>query len=375
MRRDFGLPQPERRIGLSAHDFAQAASAPKLALTRAFKSEGTPTVPARWLLRLDSLMSAAGGEPRAIRPGHWLGWQRALDRPEGPAKPLPPPAPKPPVAWRPRRLSVTEIESWMRDPYAIYARHVLRLRPLDPLDEDPSAADRGSFIHRALDRFLAQHRQGLPENAVERLLALGAEAFGQALERPGVRAFWWPRFERIAAWFVAHERTRRVLVAAVHSEVAGELVLDGPRGPFRLFGRADRIDRLAEGGLAIIDYKTGQLPSAGDVASGFAPQLALEAAMAEAGAFPGIAAAAVAELAFWRLSGGEPPGEVKPLKGDARRLAREAREGLDALVAAFDEEATSYAARPRPEQAPLYSDYIHLARVKEWSALGGAGEG
>jgi ATP-dependent helicase/nuclease subunit B len=371
MRQEFGLPQPERRIGLSAHDFAELAAAPSLLLSRALKSEGTPTVPARWLLRLDSLLRAVGRGPEAIPTGPWLAWQAALDRPDGPAQPLPPPEPRPPVAWRPRRLRVTDIEHWMRDPYAIYARYVLGLRALDALDEDPGAAHRGRFIHDALDRFVATHPDALPADAREQLLALGAEAFGAALERPGVRAFWWPRFERIAAWFVAHEAVRRLGLSATQSEIAGEMTFPAPGGDFILAGRADRIDRLAQGGLAIIDYKTGQPPKAQDVQAGFAPQLPLEAALAEAGGFPGVAAEPVVELAIWRLTGGDPPGEEKPLKGEPVRLAREALMGLKALVAAFDAETTPYAARPRPAHAPRYSDYVHLARVKEWAALGG----
>jgi ATP-dependent helicase/nuclease subunit B len=374
MRGDFGLPEPERRIGLAAHDFAQACAGPQVVLTRALKVEGTPTVPSRWLLRLDNLLRATGLAWDTAEAARWLAWQRALDETGGPPQPTEPPAPRPPVAARPRRLRVTEIETWMRDPYAIYARRILRLEPLDPLDADPGAAERGSFIHRALDLFLRRYPKKLPADAVERLLALGAEAFGPALERPGVRAFWWPRFERVAQWFVANERERRALVAASHSEVRGTLTLPGPAGPFTLVGKADRIDRLEAGGLAIIDYKTGTTPTAAEVAAGFAPQLPLEAAMAAEGAFHEVPAGEVRELAFWRLSGGAPAGEERPLSGDPAALARAAMDGLKRLIAAFDDPATPYAARPRPDWAPRYSDYEHLARIKEWSSPGEGGE-
>ena len=371
MRRAFGLPAPERSIGLSAHDFAQAATAPEVVLTRAERVEGAPTVPSRWLSRLDTVLKALGLEHRLDRDaGQWLGWVRALDEPEA-VRPVTPPEPRPPLAARPRRLSVTEIETWMRDPYAIYARHVLGLRPLDPVAADPGAAERGQFIHRALDGFVRDWPGALPADAVERLLDHGRTAFGDLLARPEVWAFWWPRFERIARWFVATERLRRPGARPLATEVSGHLIFDSRGGAFTLTAKADRIDRLADGRLALIDYKTGAVPAATDVALGFAPQLPLEAALAECGGFNGIAAALVGELAFWRLSGSDPAGEEKPLRGDPSALARTAHGGLEALIRAFDDPATPYRARPRPRHAPRFDDYAHLARVQEWSASSG----
>jgi ATP-dependent helicase/nuclease subunit B len=374
MRATFGLPEAERRIGLSAHDFAQAAAAREVVLTRALKVDGTPSVPARWLLRLDALLAAGGVALETATPARWLGWQKKLDEAPGPPAPSAPPAPRPPLAARPRRLSVTEIETWMRDPYGIYARHVLGLKALEPLDADPGAAERGSFIHAALDRFVREFADALPGDALAELLRIGTAAFGPALERPGVRAFWWPRFERVAAWFVEREGQRRALLAGSRTEVRGLMTLATRGEPFLLAAKADRIDRLQAGGLVIIDYKTGRLPHPAEVAAGLAPQLPLEAAMALAGAFREVPGEAVAELAFWRLSGGTPAGEECRIEGDVQELARSARAGLLALIERFDDEATPYAARPRPEVGPAFSDYEHLARVKEWSA-GGASSG
>src|SRR5262245_50134578 len=90
-----------------------------------------------------------------------------------------PPAPRPPVATRPRELSVTRVETWMRDPYSIYARHILKLRPLDPLDASPGLAERGIFIHSALDEFVRTLPGPLPPDALERLLALGRQRFAE----------------------------------------------------------------------------------------------------------------------------------------------------------------------------------------------------
>lgn len=194
----------------------------------------------------------------------------------------------------------------MRDPYGIYARHVLNLRALDPLDADPGAADYGSLVHDALEQFIRAYPGDLPEDACNRLIDIGREVFDEHLAQPGVWAFWWPRFERIAKWFVEQETKRRGRVQEMHVEVTGQTELEGPAGPFILRAKADRIDLLRDGSLAILDYKTGAPPSAREVAAGFAPQLPLEAVIARRGGFPGIAAGKkVSELLYWRLKGGD----------------------------------------------------------------------
>ncbi|MBV9521725.1 MAG: double-strand break repair protein AddB, partial [Alphaproteobacteria bacterium] len=372
MRRAFGLPPPERQIGIAAHDFAQALGAGAVVLTRSARAEGAPTVPSRWLLRLETVLRAAGLDMAQQELGSVLQWQAGLDLPER-RRAVKPPEPRPPVAARPRRLSVTEIETWMRDPYGIYARHVLKLRALDPLDADPGAAERGELIHAALDAFVKAYPAELPDDACARLMEIGRARFGAALSRPGVWAFWWPRFGRIAQWFVAAEARRRAMLAESRGEVRGSLTLRGPAGPFELVCKADRIDRRRDGDLVIIDYKTGIVPKYDTIEHGFAPQLPLEAAIAAAGGFTAIAAAPVAELQHWRLIGGEIAGEVKPVAEEAARiaaLADAALAGVTALVVRFDDGATPYRAWPRPEWAPRFTDYAHLARVKEWTLAG-----
>ena len=380
MRAAFGLPPPERRIGLSAHDFVQSFCAREVLLTRADRVDGTPTVPARWLLRMDNTLVGATGEDRRdwlagdVEGEDWLGWQAALDQPAI-VRPVAAPAPTPPVAARPRRISVTQVETWMRDPYAIYARHILRLRPLDPIDADPGAADRGTIIHAALDAFLRSHPDGLPENSLAALTVQGETAFGAALARPGVWAFWWPRFLRIADWFIETERAYRGSIATTHAEVEGRMVIDAPAGPFELVAKADRVDRFLDGSLSIIDYKTGGLPRAKDISLGFAPQLPLEAAMAATGAFRDIPAGLVSQLEFWRLTGGDPAGERKAAGKEIGALAAIALEGLKSLIAKFDDPATAYLSQPDPEHATTYADFNHLARVQEWSSVGGGDGG
>ncbi|HZF33583.1 MAG TPA: double-strand break repair protein AddB, partial [Candidatus Angelobacter sp.] len=372
MRRDFGLPAPERRIGLAAHDFAQAMGAPEVVLTRALRVEGTPTVPSRWLLRLDGLLRSIGIDPASIHGGRWLDWQAKLDRPAA-VRPIGPPMPCPPIDIRPRTIRVTEVEVWRRDPYAIYARHILRLKPLDPIDAEPTAADRGKWIHKALERLIREYPKEIPNGALDRLMAIGREEFGPQMNRPAVGAFWWPRFERIARWFVDNEQQRRSSLATILAEIKGKLQFAGPAGAFTLTATADRIEYGKDGRLTIIDYKTGAVPNARDIGFGFAPQLPLEAAIAAAGGFTGIDGAAVAGLEFWRLSGGNPVAEIKEVKADPTESAEAALAGLQRLVAAFDSPDTAYQSVPDAEFAPRFSDYAHLARVKEWSA-GGPGE-
>lgn len=369
MRRDFGLPAPERRIGLAAHDFAQGMGAPAVVLTRALRVEGTPTVPSRWLLRIDGLLRSLGSEPASIHGGRWLDWQAKLDRADV-VRPTAPPMPCPPIDKRPRTIRVTEVELWRRDPYAIYARHILRMRPLEPIDAEPSAADRGTWIHRALERFVREFPREVPAEALDRLLAIGRQEFGPQMSRPSVGAFWWPRFEKIARWFVGNEHERRGRLAALHAEVKGRLQFVGPAGLFTVTATADRIECGKDGRLVVIDYKTGAVPKPRELEFGFAPQLPLEAAIAAHGGFTGVDKAEVAALEFWRLTGGNPAAEIKDVKADPMESADAALAGVRALVAAFDLPTTAYHSEPDPEFAPRFSDYAHLARVKEWSAGG-----
>ena len=311
MRRAFGIALPERATGIAAHDFAQALGAPEVALTRAARSEGVPTVPSRWLLRLDAVLRAVGLDG-ALRPDDTV--RRAVERIDRPEeyRPLPAPEPRPPLAARPRQLSVTQIEIWLRDPYAIYARHILGLSPLEELDADPGRAELGTVIHRTLDAFFRCFPHGLPPNPEEELLRIGREQFGPILSRPGAWAFWWPRFVRIARWLVSHERVRRSSIIESLSECEGSWTLPARGGPFTITGRADRIDRLAGGGLLLVDYKTGRVPQPKQVQAGYAPQLPLEGAILRGGGFKGVSGSPAA-LEFWRLSGGEPAGERCPI--------------------------------------------------------------
>jgi ATP-dependent helicase/nuclease subunit B len=368
MRHDLGLDLPERRIGLSAHDFAQLAGTGDVILTRAAKVGGAPTVASRFVQRLAAV---AGEHWTAVlaRGETYVTWARALDRPEK-LRRIRRPEPKPPRAARPRQLSVTEIEHWLRDPYTIYAKHVLRLAPLDAVDTLPGARDRGTVIHGAIGEYTERYAKALPDDPLATLLEIGEEHFAALRDYPEARAFWWPRFRRIARWFVTWEAERRANASAIHAETYAKLEIPLDKATFTLTTRADRIEQRA-GGYAILDYKTGSLPTEKQVRTGLSPQLTLEAAILRGGKFKDIPGGTIVELSYVGLKGGEPPGLHAPIEfkdGTPDSQADKALSRLAAIALRFEDEATPYRSLVSPMWKRRYGDYDHLARVKEWSA-------
>ena len=367
MREAIGLPLPERTVGQAAHDFVGAAcAAPEVVLSAPKRRDRAPAVPARWLVRL---LATLGPEGLAAHPA--AGWARALDQPAGPPRPVAPPRPAPPVVLRPRALSVTEIETWIRDPYGIYARHILKLRKLDELEQETDAADYGTLVHGGMHAFLESVGTAWPQDVAQRLRTAMMNALAEARLRPALARWWAPRLLRIADFVAAEEAARRSRceLETMRCEVAGEW---RPVENFLLKGRADRIERRRDGTLSVIDYKTGSVRSQKEVEDGRAPQLLLEAAMAEAGAFGAELSGTAGELAYWKLTGRADPGEVIPLyRSDPACIPEEVRlaaERLRALIARFDDSETRYLAQPHPGSAPKFSDFAQLARVTEWAA-------
>lgn len=368
MAKALGLPSPEQRLGLSAHDFVQCVSQARRAyLTRSDKVDQTPTVASRWIVRLRALLSGLG-RAALIEPDEpWLGWVLARDAPLSLER-CAPPEPRPPVAARPRTLSVTQIERYLRDPYAIYACHILRLKPLEPIDAQPDALVRGDIVHTVFQRLSEQAFDVNAPNALERLLAVGRDVFAESAVPPAVAAVWWPRFVAAAERFVDDERrwtqSGARLIAA---ECTGRMTIDAPAAPFTLTARADRIDRMPDGTLAIFDYKTGQAPTEPQARSGLAPQLPLEAAIAQAGGFEGIEGASVTALGVIRF---HPRGVERKSFKDPNELAVAAIARLERLIARYDDERTPYKARLKPMFQSEPGEYDHLSRLKEWSAEG-----
>jgi ATP-dependent helicase/nuclease subunit B len=374
MRERLGLPPPERRVGLTAHDFAQAACAPEVVLIHGERRAGAPATPSRWLWRLSAVIRGAGLElPR--RP-ELLAWARDLDAP----LPDPPPSlrtavrpcPRPPVPARPRRLPVTAVERWIKDPYGLYAQRILGLWPLERPDAPLGAMGRGTAIHAAVERFALAYPAELPAEAEEAFAALFNEALRSAGTPESEMAREQVLARRLGQWLADFERRRRP-GARLFVERRGELTFEAPAGRFTLTARADRIE--ARGDCAdIIDFKSGVPPSKAHVKTHFSPQLTLTAAILEAGGFAGLPALPPRQLLYVRLAGGRIPGTEEDRGGEeAQALAAEALEGLKARVAAFDRREQGYLSWEAPEFIRARSDYNHLARLWEWHVVGETG--
>jgi ATP-dependent helicase/nuclease subunit B len=372
MRRELGLDPPERRIGLSAHDFAQSLGAGEVMLTRAAKMAGAPAVASRFVQRLAALAGKRWEDVKK-RGNRYLDLSRTLDAPTE-IKPAKRPEPKPPRAARPAKLSVTAIEDWLRDPYTIYARYILNLQPLDAVDTPPGARDRGTVIHAAIGDYTKMFAPAPPADPLKELLKLGEKHFAPLADYPEARAFWWPRFQRIAQWFAQWETERRKDLAAIYGEIRGEIDIALASGPFTLTARADRIERRNDGRFAVLDYKTGQPPSDREVKVGLAPQLTLEGAILRQGGFVGIAAnGKLDELMYVALRGGAPAGDPRTIKfkdSSPDAEADLALQKLAALAKRFLVDEAPYFPLVTPKWQASYGAYDHLARVKEWSLTG-----
>lgn len=361
LRRALGLPAPETLVGLAAHDFAQAAAAPEIVLSRATRDAEAPTVPSRWLLRLENLLRGMGEPGRDAlaaakgRGAAWTALARALASP-APVAPARRPAPIPPAAARPRRLSVSELETLVRDPYAVYAARVLGLRPLDPPGREADALARGTALHAVMEAFLDATADGLPPDPEAAFRAVAARVLA-ATPSPSVRAIWTARLERIAPWFLATETERRARAAPLAREVRGRLDLAAPA--VTLTARADRIDRTPAGAYALYDYKSGAVPSAREAAA-FHLQLPIEAAMLAAGGFEGVAPGPAVHLELIGLGAGRSLTLELGMVADV-----EAR--LPGLLAAYLEGGTGFTARLRPQRLTWEGAYDHLARLGEWA--------
>ncbi|HSF64664.1 MAG TPA: double-strand break repair protein AddB, partial [Paracoccaceae bacterium] len=364
MRLKAGLLLPERQIGLSAHDFQQAIAAPQVVLTRARRNADAETVPSRWLNRMLNLLAGLPdqGGPAALdamsaRGDLWLRRAVALETPAATVPPARRPAPCPPPGARPRELPVTAIRTLIRDPYAVYARRILRLYPLDPLRAQPDPLLRGSVLHRVLEDFVTRRPESetLPQ-AEARLLAITAQVLADEVPWPAVRALWQARLARAAPFFLTIDRQGGTPVVV---EKAGKVTLTGL--PFTLTAKPDRIDLLPDGRAHVMDYKTGSPPSKAQQKA-FDKQLLLEAAMVERGAFAALGPVEVARTTYVGL--GATPKALTDTP-DAATLA-EAWDHLNRLIAAYLQPDRGYPSRRAVFKAAEVGDYDHLARFGEW---------
>ncbi len=374
MRNEYGLPIPDVSIGQAAHDFCQLFCHGEVIMTRSQKVDGAPTVSARWLQRLDTVLQAFD-DTHDIKLGNmsYANWAAFLDTNEDGIQSCGRPAPAPPVEKRPRELSATRIETLIRDPYSIYAQKILNLKKLDDLEQPIGPLEKGNWIHDVLEEFVKTYPDKIEDedSARDHLLKLGWDTLGDLQDNPTVTGFWWPKFQKIADWFIAHEMIWRDEFTPVAIEVQGKITRDAPAGPFTLTAKADRIDKNAFGNAAVIDYKTGTAPTQKNVHMGISPQLAIEAAILQEGGFENIRIDTPEKIQYWSLTGNEPAGNITNIKAakdsSLSDLIETTLRGIDAITTLFDDPNTSYINIPNPDIAPAYQDYAHLGRVKEWS--------
>lgn len=366
MRHEAGLLLPDRKVGLSAHDFQQAIAAPEVWITRSVRSDDAETVPSRWLNRLMNLVSGLPGNkgPEALaqmrkRGQDWLDRAAALEA-VSPTRPAQRAAPKPPLSARPRDFSVTEIKTLIRDPYAIYAKHCLNLRPIDPLVQEPDAPIRGIVIHEIMERFTKRITADPDALTVDTLMAETDTVLTTHVLWPTVQLLWRARMQRVAAWVVDSERARlaRGTPFAMEKDAQGKLVLP-EIGSIR--ARADRVDLSEDGHALLYDYKSGNPPSPKEQKF-FDKQLLIEAAMVEEGAFQSLGVRPVEDAVYIGLSAN--PVEVPaPL---SEETPAETLDQLNTLLSTYLAEDQYYLSRRTPRNERDQGDYDHLARYGEW---------
>lgn len=374
MKTEIGLEPPERRIGQQAHDFAMANGTRRLIYSRALRQGGAPTVASRWLQRLLALGGSDFADDLRRRGDRYRHFADQLDQAES-QKPAQRPEPRPPVHLQPKSYSFSEVGRLRRDPYSIYARRVLRLDPVDPFNRDPGTAERGTLYHRIVERFV---REGHPPDAPQAAAIMNAIANGLFDEEglpPHIDVVWRLRFAEVGRAFLAWEKARRQTIIRSLTEVPAGL--DIADAGIRLTGIADRIDIKAAGYADVIDYKTGSNPSVSQARSLLDPQLALEAAALQGGAFRGAGSLAPENLVYVRL---RPGGRFKAetvnnefserakVQKSAVDLAAESVDQLTKLVRLLQSGEKGFVSRLIPAMQNDFSgEYDHLARVAEWS--------
>lgn len=361
MRNILGLQTRATWYGLKKRLWANLLKAPEIILTRALREEGQFEAASRWWLELSAKLKAKRQyEKHQLNPVYQQ-WATSLDNPTERTV-LSRPAPCPPLAARPRTLSVTQIETWIRDPYSLYAREILGLKPLPSLEPALGPALFGVMIHQILEEFFKQGYEVHDPQAYEVLYNLGKKTFGDSLNHPVVSSFWWSRFNRLITWFLEIERVSTPAKRFV--EVRGEILVEGPEGLFKLKATADRIDLNLDGTAYIVDYKTGGLPTRKEIEHGLMPQLPLEAAILQQGGFEGINPQTSIGMRYMQLSGGQPAGMLLDISGDD--VIKKALESLQAMIRQYDHPEKPYLFCPNLEIAPTFSPYHHLSRIQEW---------
>ncbi len=368
MRIDFGLPSLKQRLGISASDFCNCFMAPTVYLTRSLKSGGTPTIASRWLQRLEAVINIAGKSAKEKSKWSETDWKKyafLIDEPKERIK-ISPVSANPDISVRPKKISVSAMESLMKDPYSFYAKYILRLKPLPDLEPKITPKKYGTAVHEIFAWFIENY-QNLPDNSFELITEQAKKTF----KEQGIPLFWLMLFNRASKWLIEELSNRDG--AKSFPEVKGSTKIRN----IELTAIADRIDVDRESNSVIIDYKTGTPPTPSAVAAGYSPQLVIEALIAIAGGFKDIPPTTPEKISYYHISGkGDGAVEKKATsdKMDLKDLISRTEKGIEKVLKVFYEEGIAYEARPDPLIEFRYSDYEHLERVKEWGFVEGAEE-
>lgn len=366
MRAELTMAPPERRVGLAAHDFQQFMGCSEIILSRSQRVDNAPTIASRWLQRLLAIAGEDHSGAMIERGNEYLGWVEQLDKNDGITTASERPNPKPPVALRPTSMAVTDIETWIRDPYAIYAKHILKLRQLPELERVSDPALKGTLYHEILAKYLSEKHDPSAPIALEQLMEIASTEFTNFDVPDDVAALWLPRFAEIAKLYLAWEAPQSFLTKEVYCEVEGEIKV----GNFTLRARADRVDIMRDGRISVFDYKTGKNPSIRE-AKVLSPQLPLEGAIALGGGFAITASAEeLAELAFIRLRLNErlKVENLADKNHTVQEVSKNALHSLRGHIKAYENPEQGYLSRYAPKwEVEFGGDYDHLARVREWS--------
>ncbi len=361
LRRSLDMPGLDRNIGLSAHDLASALGAPEVVLTRAKRDRSGPTIASRFLLRLQALMGdKLRSEDTASR------YARLLDHSEKPVEPYKRPEPSPASEQRKVAISITQMDMLKADPFAFYARNILKLDALKPVDADPDPAWKGTLVHKIIEDWT---KTG--DRAPDSLLRFAANAFADKSVTPALRLLWQPRIMAGLQWVA--DKIADNVGEGRHIE-AFEVRAEGEISGIRVHGRIDRIDRQADGKLVVVDYKTGGAPSKGKVNAGYALQLGLAGLLVETGGVKE-AVGEVGGYEYWSLAKSkdgsfgycEPPFSKKPKDGepDAETFVSFADARASEAIAQWILGDAPFKAKLKPDYA-IYTDYDQLMRLDEW---------
>lgn len=369
MKQEFGMSLPERAIGVIASDFAQLLSGKEVYLTRSERMDGAPAQKSRWWLRLETVMAADFGDDKqkmqSLYDTPFSAWAKYMERATV-LKSIEAPKPCPPLEMRPREISASNVEVYMTDPYSIFAKYILGLKPLEDLDAPADARDYGNLVHKVLEEFNRRYKTGdYPANAKQILEQIAETEFAAMGIDAELKMFWRARLAKTLDWLVQTEQVYRPRIDYIFSEVQGERQYQGPVGVWKITARADRLEQWSDGSLCVVDYKTGSLPKniAKLVKLGYKPQLSIEGLIAASGGFTDVAARPIKFLRYWQMDG----QEILLNEAESNEAMQHAEQNIRQLIAAYDDPNRAYLTKPNPKTAPAQTDYDHLSRYLEWA--------